>query len=158
MHPNLSATTNQHERAQLDASQRKKLTACYLQEATDEAIVDRIVKEGMQHIFQGAILFNADISFWNISSVLYIYRMFLNATSFNHNLCTWRDHFPYGRAFKAFQYTNCTFKDDPELEQRGPFCASSCMAYSPTSKPATLVAVSCEKLYHHTTHLFSVLS
>ena len=51
VHPEITATTNQHGRAQLEASQRHKFTAYYLQEATDEAIVDRIVKEGIdQHI------------------------------------------------------------------------------------------------------------
>ena len=39
VHPEITATTNQHERAQLDTS--------HLQEATDEAIVDHIVKEGI---------------------------------------------------------------------------------------------------------------
>ena len=47
VHPELTPTSNQQERAQLESAQRKKLTAYYLQEATDVAIVDRIVKEGI---------------------------------------------------------------------------------------------------------------
>ena len=49
VHSSLTPTTNQQERSQLEASQREKLTAYYLQEATDEAIVDRGLHRNRRH-------------------------------------------------------------------------------------------------------------
>ena len=52
--------------------------------------------------------------------------MFKGATSFNQNLCSWSDKFPYGNADGIFQDSGCTIKDDPSQNQQGPFCASDC--------------------------------
>ena len=48
VHPLIDNNTTPLERAQLEASQRAQLQAWYLQEATDEAIVDRIIEEGIE--------------------------------------------------------------------------------------------------------------
>jgi len=52
--------------------------------------------------------------------------MFYGATSFNQDLCTWRDSFPYTKAGNIFFDSNCTYQDTPNATQKGPFCASDC--------------------------------
>ena len=55
--------------------------------------------------------------------------MFSDATSFNQNLCGWGDISPYANVWTLlyiFARSGCAFQDDPRLDQRGPFCASSC--------------------------------
>ena len=39
--------------------------------------------------------FNQDISNWNLASSTQAVEMFKGATSFNQNLCSWSDKFPY---------------------------------------------------------------
>ena len=70
--------------------------------------------------------FNQDISNWNLASSTQAVEMFKGATSFNQNLCSWSDKFPYGNADGIFQDSGCTIKDDPSQNQQGPFCASDC--------------------------------
>ena len=80
-------------------------------------------------MFRYAFSFNSDISNWDVSNVLNIAHMFSDATSFNQNLCGWGDIFPYANVWTSlyiFARSGCAFQDDPRLDQRGPFCASSC--------------------------------
>ena len=57
--------------------------------------------------------------------------MFNGATSYNQDLGAWADRFPYdGFAANIFAGSGCTFQDDPQLDERGPFCASSCAEMS----------------------------
>jgi hypothetical protein len=70
--------------------------------------------------------------------------MFTLASSFNQNLCAWRDKFPYGfdTSEAIFDDTACTYTDRPRQSNEfgGPFCASDCSpTESPTLKP-TLAA------------------
>ena len=81
----------------------------------------------MKYMFGGAKSFNGDLSAWNISSVTEMDWMFDGATSFNQNLCAWGDKFPYGFGYHdIFLSSGCTFQDDPQENQKGPFCASDC--------------------------------
>jgi len=52
--------------------------------------------------------------------------MFKDASAFNQDLCAWNDTFPYDDASDIFSGSGCTFQDDPNEQQGGPFCASSC--------------------------------
>jgi len=53
--------------------------------------------------------------------------MFKDATSFNQNLCSWQDSFPYTAYIDSiFTNSNCTYQDTPDETQNGPFCASDC--------------------------------
>jgi len=52
--------------------------------------------------------------------------MFWGASSFNQDLCSWRDSFPYTEAKDIFIDSNCTYQDTPDETQKGPFCASDC--------------------------------
>ena len=60
--------------------------------------------------------------------------MFTGATSFNQNLCAWKEKFPYGfeSSTEIFDNTACTYDARPRLRNEfgGPFCASDC---SPTA-------------------------
>jgi len=54
-------------------------------------------------------------------------RMFYGATSFNNDLCSWQDSFPYiGYKIDIFANSNCTYQDTPNETLKGPFCASDC--------------------------------
>ena len=69
--------------------------------------------------------------------------MFTLASSFNQNLCAWKDKFPYGfeTSEAIFDDTACTYTDRPRRSNEfgGPFCASDCSpTESPTLKPTTL--------------------
>ena len=66
--------------------------------------------------------------------------MFSGANSFNQDLCSWGDDFPYTAARHIFYGSGCTFQDTPQLDQRGPFCASLCGGtnVSVSSFPPTL--------------------
>ena len=70
--------------------------------------------------------------------------MFTLASSFNQNLCDWRDRFPYGfdTSEAIFDDTACTYTDRPRQSNEfgGPFCASDCSpTESPTLKPTLAV-------------------
>ena len=80
----------------------------------------------MYAMFRDATSFNGDISALDISSVTDIWYMFYGASSFNQDLCAWRDAFPYDNAVGIFQNSGCTFTSAPQVNQKGPFCASEC--------------------------------
>ena len=66
--------------------------------------------------------------------------MFTGATSFNQNLCAWKEKFPYGfeSSTEIFDNTACTYDARPRQSNEfgGPFCASDCSpTESPTLKP-----------------------
>ena len=73
--------------------------------------------------------------------------MFAFASSFNQNLCAWRDRFPYGfdTSEAIFDDTACTYTDRPRKRNEfgGPFCASDCSSTEPpkqlTSSAARLL-------------------
>lgn len=83
----------------------------------------------MYGLFCNATSFNKDISGWDISNVDDMYGMFWGAKSFNQNLCSWRYDFPYNSANTIFWYTDCYYSKNPNSQQMGPFCASSCSGY-----------------------------
>ena len=80
----------------------------------------------LDRMFHGAISFNGNLSSWDISSVVFMQSMFYDATSFNQDLCAWGDKFPYNDASLIFTNSGCTYQDDPQDDQKGPFCASDC--------------------------------
>ena len=89
--------------------------------------------DDMGDMFGGASSFNSDLSLWNTASVTDMRWMFDGATSFNQNLCAWGDKFPYDNADYIFAYSGCTYQDDPQEDQKGPFCASDCNGDTPTT-------------------------
>ena len=82
----------------------------------------------MSGLFWEALDFNQDISSWDLSSVDNLeYGMFQGAAGFNQTLCAWRDTFPYSIATETFTDSGCIFQDNPNADDRGPFCASDCL-------------------------------
>ena len=80
----------------------------------------------MDGMMLGRSAFNGDISSWDVSSVISMQGMFWDNEAFNQDLCAWGDKFPYDNATDIFAYSGCTYQDTPQLDQRGPFCASNC--------------------------------
>jgi len=75
--------------------------------------------------------------------------MFRDATAFNGDLCSWQDTFPYttGNTYNIFTGSNgfdifldfgCTYQDDPQAAQKGPFCASDCQSSSVVDQASAL--------------------
>ena len=62
----------------------------------------------------GATSFNIDLSAWNISGESSMEFMFQNATSFNQNLCSWKERFPYDDAVDIFEGSACTNTTTPQ--------------------------------------------
>ncbi len=109
--------------------------------------------ETMSSMFQGASSFNGNLSSWNvskvsdmsymfwdaasfeggglamwdISSIKVMSGMFYGASSFNMEYVHGGDNFPYDSADDIFRNSSCTFQNEPLDDQRGPFCASSCV-------------------------------
>ena len=71
--------------------------------------------------------------------------MFNGASSFNQNLCAWRDSFPYGFASSNDIFANlgCTFQNRPWLSNNndGPFCASDCSPIVSCSAQYILICI-----------------
>ena len=83
----------------------------------------------MYGMFQGAKAYDSDLSSWDIAGVEFMEYMFLGASSFSQDLCAWAEQFEFIQAKRyMFQDTNCTFQHDPEKDQKGPFCASTCQS------------------------------
>lgn len=83
--------------------------------------------EDMSNMFNGARKFNSPLSLWNISSLSFLYGLFTRAESFNQDLCAWGDEFPYAEASNNFLDSGCSFTEDPTIEDKSPFCASTCV-------------------------------
>lgn len=81
----------------------------------------------MSNMFNGARSFNHPLGAWNISGLPFMYGILTRAESFNQDLCAWGDQFPYTQASNNFLDSGCTLKEDPTIEERGPFCASFCL-------------------------------
>jgi surface protein len=86
----------------------------------------------MRGMFAYASRFNQELNAWNVSSVTDMYGMFWSASSFNQDLCPWGNipTFPYESVYSMFFRSSCTYPDDPERTNKGPFCASDCIASS----------------------------
>jgi hypothetical protein len=93
----------------------------------------------MSSMFYEATAFNQDVSGWNIATVsqnnIGHHFMFNGAISFNQNLCSWKEIYPYSDSREVFTGSGCTYKTNPVLASRGPFCASDCV---PTAAPSEL--------------------
>ena len=94
--------------------------------------------QDMNRMFQYATSFNGDLSLWDVSQVQDMSWMFYGAWSFNQDLCAWADkNFPYAKASTIFAWSGCTYQSPPQIEQGGPFCASTCtFTFTPSSKPS----------------------
>ena len=92
----------------------------------------------MQYMFRYASSFNGYVSNFDITSVTDMNWMFESTSSFNQDLCSWRDSFPYTNAFNIFTNSNCTYRDTPQEDQKGPFCASECGSSSSISPTISL--------------------
>jgi surface protein len=84
----------------------------------------------MEYMFGYASSFNQTLNAWNVSRVTNMYGMFFLASSFNQNLCPWGDipTFPYWYVDSMFYGSGCTYPGDPIRTNKGPFCASDCIA------------------------------
>jgi Mycoplasma protein of unknown function, DUF285 len=72
--------------------------------------------------FVNANMFNVDVSSWDVSSLEYATRMFLDASSFNQNLCEWSQTLPENtNVAEMFKDTKCSDTNDPSPSV-GPFC------------------------------------
>eukprot|EP00984_Skeletonema_dohrnii_P030782 scaffold22544_cov78-Skeletonema_dohrnii-CCMP3373.AAC.2 len=69
--------------------------------------------------------------------------MLSGAISFNQNLCAWKDKFPYNNAMNIFLGSGCAFTQDPQLDDKGPFCSDECAV--PVPVPSSCSASSSSK-------------
>jgi len=76
--------------------------------------------------FRGARSFNRDVSNWDLSNCDTVRKMFAGATEFNQNLCDWGARFDDGSVVVQgmFAGTSCNIQDgpDPFDVPEGPFC------------------------------------
>ena len=94
----------------------------------------------MEVMFSHATSFSADLSTWDVSSVVDMKYMFDGATSYNSNLCRWGENkLLYGgdAATGIFVGSGCAYQDDPQEDTRGPFCGSPCLMQSTVSEMGT---------------------
>lgn len=79
-------------------------------------------------MFQEAIVFNSDLSSWDIAKVTDLSQILSNAASFNQDLCNWSEKIDSKGYVSNYMFkgSNCTFQADPEEDRGGPFCASTC--------------------------------
>lgn len=88
--------------------------------------------QDMSLMFANAQKYNQDLSMWDISAVKNMDRMFHGAQVFNQDLCAWGSGsssgggFPYSATKDIFSDTACMFEDSPNVDTKGPFCASLC--------------------------------
>ena len=86
--------------------------------------------QDMSEMFANAQKYNQDLSMWDISAVKNMDRMFHGAQVFNQDLCAWGSNsggdFPYSATKDIFSDTACMFEDKPNVDTKGPFCASLC--------------------------------
>jgi hypothetical protein len=76
-------------------------------------------------MFHNAEVFNANLSLWNVSSVMTMDAMFNSASAFQQNLCPWGHRLrPNTNVRKMFYYTKCPSKASPSFNKTpaGPFC------------------------------------
>jgi len=86
---------------------------------------------------------NENLCGWDISAVTNMNSMLSGASSFNQNLCAWKDKFPYSNAMNIFLGSGCTFTQDPQLADKGPFCSDDCGSSSqPSTVPSSCYASS----------------
>ena len=80
--------------------------------------------------------------------------MFNGATSFNQNLCAWGkgassfnlDNSIYDDVDDMFLNSGCTFRDEPNVRNKGPFCASDCSEPNPAPTPSPVIETVVEAL------------
>ena len=76
-------------------------------------------------MFSGATRFNSELSQWPVRNLGSMRFMFNGSSTFNQNLCTWRDKLPLSRTVfeSTFVGTACASKLDPNPPTQGPYCA-----------------------------------
>ena len=80
---------------------------------------------GMYKMFNGASLFNQPLVDWNVEGLKYMDEMFMDASSFQQDLCSWGPQMdPESVVTDAFRNTACPNASDPILESDPPtpFC------------------------------------
>lgn len=81
-------------------------------------------------MFKNTLVFNQDLSAWNLSSVEIVREMFHAAQSFNQDLCAWGSFIAKDRTWgptiadDVFAFSGCAHTGDPNISQAipGPLC------------------------------------